>query len=1306
MRSGLTRTLARIALAGAACAILLLAVGVALDRALLGSEPAAARGRVERDVRELFTERSRTLKESAQRAAPVPLVSRALTDDVTARRELFAAANAALPTNAEDDAAVTVYDAKREPIAWAGRASALPFEKVAGSETWFVLPAALGLRLVYVAPLFAQQVRIGSVATETTLPNASPITAAIDSGGSFWLPTPLADVRLELFPGARTQALADVFEIRTPTGQPLLTASVSDEDLATARERWRTATYSVALIAIAITLFLLAAPLLDWQNRTSRPAPYFLSGATVAVAIVAGRILLRVASPADWSEGEIFSGAAYASPLLGSFLTSPFDFLANALALGGLVAILAFAVEEWRLRRWTRRRPAASHLLAFFLTQLLGGIGIAAVLFAHQGLLGDTISHATLDLLHFSLHPWNNARLALQVGLVLTHAAVAAFAVVVLRLAILPWLLPRSAWLIRPAMVTAWVMPLVLWQGWRNPIDARQLALLVAAAVIVAIALSLTRLESRYRRGSQAFRLTLLTVGLIVPTFAFYPVVYQLAWDAKAQLVETRYAPQATNQRDTVHQQLLTALEQIDEFPEMGDLITAPSVEGGAELTNRAFQVWQTTALAEYPVTSSVELYRGDGSLVSRFAFSLPEDLTATPRSEERSCGWELFEESAPFFAEDRRVLHAGRALCVDNDPSKAAGSIIVHAMLDYGNLPFIQSQTPYVQLMRPQGGSAEGLSGRDIEFAVYGWSRTPLYSSNEAAWPLTDEAFARAKPSRDPFWTRLRRDGANFDVYVVNDRYGIYAVGYPVVPPLGHLVNLAELTVLAAFAYLLLLAGSALFGWLGGRVTTAPKLLREVRASFYRKLFLAFVAAVILPVASLALVTRQYVAEEMRANVAQEAVRTAAAARRVVEDLVAPRATQQGVPIDDNLMVWISRLISQDVNIFVGTRLTATSERTLFASGLLPTRIPADVYEGLTLRNEAAIVTRENVGPIDYIVAGTPLTASARLDGATLTVPLTSRELQIEEQIDTFDRRVLLAALLFIIGGSWLGYRMAERIADPVNRLTRATRRIARGDLDARVAATSSDELRRLVEDFNSMAAELQRQRGALERTHRLEAWAEMARQVAHEIKNPLTPIQLNAEHLRRVHADRGEPLSPVLQECVATILQQVTLLRQIASEFSSFASSPTAKPASVDVGELLRGIIDPYVKGLSERMAFEVDIPAGLPPVHVDRTLVARALTNIIENAIHAMPGRGTLSVRVWVEPDGVHVRISDTGLGMDAEALSRAFEPYFSTKASGTGLGLPIAKRNVELSGGTISVASELKRGTTVEIVLPPA
>jgi signal transduction histidine kinase len=214
------------------------------------------------------------------------------------------------------------------------------------------------------------------------------------------------------------------------------------------------------------------------------------------------------------------------------------------------------------------------------------------------------------------------------------------------------------------------------------------------------------------------------------------------------------------------------------------------------------------------------------------------------------------------------------------------------------------------------------------------------------------------------------------------------------------------------------------------------------------------------------------------------------------------------------------------------------------------------------------------------------------------------------------------------------------------------------------------------------------------------------MARQVAHEIKNPLTPIQLSAEHLRRVHADRGEPMSPVLQQCVDSILTQVKLLRQISSEFSAFASSPTVRATDVDLGELASEIVAPYRAGLPERIDMRLDIEAGLPRVRADRTLLGRAVTNLIENGLHAMPEGGRLSIGVSFEDGHVVLRVADTGVGMDQEALERAFEPYFSTKATGTGLGLPIARRNVELNGGVIAVESARGRGTTVTVRMPPA
>jgi signal transduction histidine kinase len=939
----------------------------------------------------------------------------------------------------------------------------------------------------------------------------------------------------------------------------------------------------------------------------------------------------------------------------------------------------------------------------YVIGQTVAGAALAAVVIGHYALLRNTIANTTLDLLDFSLHEWNLPRLALQVGLVIANAAAVGLGLTILRAAQVGWRVPRSDRTVRVLTIVAWVLPLVGWRLIDRPAFEDHLPLFAASAVVVLLALYATRLGARFRHGSQAFRLTLMTLGLVVPAFAFYPALFQLAWNAKTQLVETRYAPSALNQRQYVTAQLQKSREEIDALPNLRELVTSPLAPGEA-MTDRAFQVWQASSLGNPPVTSSVEIFGPDRTLISRFSFNLPEDPAAPPTSEETQCAWAVYGENLPFFAEERPILHAGRLLC-GSDPSSPLGSIVIHAMLDdYENLEFIPSTSPYVELLRvPERIRGEGLSGRDVEYAVYGWSRTPVYASGGAAWPLPDEVFARVEETRDPIWEQLRRGSDQFEVYLLNDRFGIYALGFPVVTALDHLVHLAELTVLAALTYLLLLAGNALFGVSSRRMATAPALLREIRASFYRKLFIAFVAAVFCPVVALAIVTRIYVADRIRTNIEEEAVRTSSAAGRVVEDLAAPRAAAEGLlGVDDNLMVWVSRLIDQDVNIFSRGRLDATSERNLFASGLLPTRTNADTHEALLLRREAATVTRERIGSLgEYLVAATPL-----FEESILTVPLTLRQQQIEAEIETLDRRVLLAALLFMLAGAGLGYSMAERISDPVNRLTRATRRIARGDLDARVAATSSDELRRLVEDFNSMARDLQRQRGELERTNRLEAWAEMARQVAHEIKNPLTPIQLNAEHLRRVHADRGQPLGPILQECVETILTQVKLLRQIASEFSSFASSPTARLSSVDVPELLHEIVDPYRLALADRIRFDVEVPPSLPPVYVDRSLTARSLSNIVENALHAMPGAGTLSVAARAENTHVRIRVSDTGAGMDAEALARAFEPYFSTKTTGTGLGLPIAKRNVELMGGTISVVSERERGTTVELTLPLA
>jgi signal transduction histidine kinase len=766
------------------------------------------------------------------------------------------------------------------------------------------------------------------------------------------------------------------------------------------------------------------------------------------------------------------------------------------------------------------------------------------------------------------------------------------------------------------------------------------------------------------------------------------------------------YAAQAMAHPQTLQARLAEAQSEIDRLPMARFVDEAMSAPGDGPRTDVAFHIWSQTVLARQRLTSDIELYDAKGVLLSRFALNFPESADEQTPGVPAGCQWDVYGEAQSFRgASERNTLHAQRSIC---EHGRAVATIVAHVVFDYRTLPFISSQSAYFDVLAGSGAPVEGAPAGDVEFAAYGWGLTTIYTSGHDAWPLDPQTFDRIyrDASRTPFWTVAHKGGKRYHVYFSNDRQFIYALGYPIAGVFDHFVRLAELTTLAAVAYVLLLAGNALFTTLArARPQTGRSLLREIRASFYRKLFLAFVLASIVPVVTLAVVIRTYFAGLLLTDIQGEAARTAAVAQRVIEQSDALlRDTEVVSVFGDDLMVWVSQLINQDVNVFAGAGLAATSERDLFASGLLPTRTPEAVYRAIVLDRLPSAVTEDRVGAVSYMLAATPIRSATR--NAVLTVPLTLRQHEVEREIDDLDRGIHLAALFFILLGAAIGLSMAERIADPIHQLTRATRHIARGDFDTRIAVRSSDELRRLVDAFNGMAAELKAQRDQLEKTHRLEAWAEMARQVAHEIKNPLTPIQLSAEHLRRVHADRGEPMGAVLEGCVNSILGQVRLLRQISAEFSSFASSPTARRQPVDPSKLVHDVVEPYRVGLEARIRLQNDVVPPLPQVLVDRSLVSRALANVVENALHAMPGTGRLLLTAHVTGSWVVIDVEDTGAGMDEEALARVFEPYFSTKSSGTGLGLPIAKRNIELSGGEVSVQSQQGRGTIVTIRLPIA
>jgi signal transduction histidine kinase len=1252
------------------------AAGFAIERTRYGASPEEAVARVEAEVRVRIGSSADTLDGIASGVlASAALVAEATRDPAIAGA-LFDLLDAHVPESLRSSVGATILGPTGRPLAWTGRVSDIPDAERAGSSALLVLAGPLGPRLVRVETIADSEraIRVGSVVVEAILADLER-RPGLTAPSAFT--TTLAPVTLTVGSGNTGGQALHTFTVLSEDGRDLASAHVDPRDLEAGRSTWRRRVAGAMVALAGLTLVMMAAPLVD-AHRASRTLGRGLA--------VAGLLVLTLGVGC----GLVLSAASRLLDEPGSVRAAV---MAVSAAFSAAAVWTAFdLLERWRMTRPRRRLAGGPAAYAG------AGVLSASLLWGYVGVLERRLAGPATDLFRFALDPAEVPRVATAAALLVLHAAFVWAAALPIRGVEVasrrrpPYPAPGAAFW--GAGVLAATLGLS-----RLPATVPVAPLYVSLAAAGACAWTLGRPRPRARRASQAARLGVLLAAFLAPALSIYPMLHALSTRATEQVVADGYGPRAVHLREDLQNSLRSALEAIDGMPSLGTLVPDPG--DGPATTDQAFRLWSTTDLARQRLTSAVELYAADGRLASRFALNLPEYAAATHVAV--SCEWDLFDEVSPFGSSERHVLRASRGICEDN---RRLGTVVVRAMLDYRTLPFIASESPYIESLRSSGGAGEVMSARpDVEFVVYGWSRAPIYVSGTSVWSVPDAIFDRMVASRDPEWAGVRRGSQLLRVLFLNDRGGIYALGYPVTTPFGHLVNLAELATLAGIVFMLIVGGGTAFNLLTVRTPASGRALwREVRSSFYRKLFLALLAAAVVPVVVLAVATRTYFAAQFRSGIEESAMQTATVAQRLVQDYATLQEQGGGLEgLDDQLMVLVARAIDQAVNLFDRDRLQATSERDLFASGLLPARTPAAVYRAIVVDRLPAFVGEEEVGGLPYLVAAAPARAGTR--AGIVTVPQTLRRQQIEQQIDELDRRVLFASVLFVLMGAGIGYWMAERIADPVRRLTRATRRIALGDLDARIAATSSDELRRLVEDFNQMAADLKRQRRELERTQRLEAWAEMARQVAHDIKNPLTPIQLAAEHARRVNQDRGRPLSPVLDECIDAILGQVRLLRQISAEFSSFASSPTPRPERTDLAAIVGEVLAPYRTALHGRVAVEIRTPADLPPVRLDRTLFARALTNVVENAIHAMPGGGRLAIEASPIPPGfVAVTVADSGVGMDDESVARIFEPYFSTKATGTGLGLTIAKRNVELNGGTIAIASRPGHGTTVTMTVP--
>ena len=296
---------------------------------------------------------------------------------------------------------------------------------------------------------------------------------------------------------------------------------------------------------------------------------------------------------------------------------------------------------------------------------------------------------------------------------------------------------------------------------------------------------------------------------------------------------------------------------------------------------------------------------------------------------------------------------------------------------------------------------------------------------------------------------------------------------------------------------------------------------------------------------------------------------------------------------------------------------------------------------------------------------------------------------------------------LVAVLASLWF----AARVTRPVVSLAEAARRVAAGDLGTKVEVESSDELGELAASFNRMTEDLAQQKDRTLQAERVAAWRELARRLAHELKNPLFPLQVTVENLMRAKQKSPEMFEEVFHEGTATLLAEIDNLKTIIGRFSEFSKMPQPQRRPTQVNDVVRSVLRVFNAQLQHaqlqeknQIAVRTELADALPGISADPDLVHRALQNLVLNAIDAMPQGGELAIRTATLGDRVEISVSDTGSGLTQEECERLFTPYYTTKQHGTGLGLAIVQSVVSDHGGKISVESTKEKGTTFRIELP--
>ena len=340
------------------------------------------------------------------------------------------------------------------------------------------------------------------------------------------------------------------------------------------------------------------------------------------------------------------------------------------------------------------------------------------------------------------------------------------------------------------------------------------------------------------------------------------------------------------------------------------------------------------------------------------------------------------------------------------------------------------------------------------------------------------------------------------------------------------------------------------------------------------------------------------------------------------------------------------------------------------------------------------------NVGKKDYTVGMIPLKSYNNVQlGAIIAAYSDTQSSNIQARLI---RSLIGVAMVGIIAAYGAGYFIAKSVTKPIQDLVEGVEVISKGNLEHQIETNAQGEIKFLIDSVNQMTFSLKKESERRLSAERIAAWQDVARTMAHEIKNPLWPIQLSIRSLKRAYESKSNDFDKIFTECTDTIIEEVEILRRIVDEFSNFARMPKAQLKPENINDIIKDTLALY-KSLPEGIDIITNFYDNIPMVMADKEQLSRAFINIINNAIQAMPNGGSLTIATSFS-DVVKITFTDTGMGIPSEIRDKIFQPYVTTKEGGTGLGMAVVQRIINEHNGKIEFESKENVGTTFTIFLP--